>query len=327
MSDANVEAETASGTAIPGEIVPGSAEEAADFEARARELGWKDRSEFDRPPARWVDAKTFIERGESALPILKENLHRLENVVVPLRAENQELKAQISALGASVDHLRDLALNADRNAFERAKREFDTQKRNLETAIDDAAAKADVATVRTAREALATLQPPTPTIARQPQPDPRQAPGPSGPQVDPVEQSAVANFVASEKWFRTRDRDALNEGNAEASDFAGAAYTRVKRERPDLAPAAQLLEVKKAVSKRFPEIFANERAERPASVSAPSGGNGIRQSSSSGARWEDIPSADRTLAEKMIADVNKGRKDGKTFSKAEYATMYFKGQG
>lgn len=321
------------GTAIPGEIVPGSDAELASFEERARRLGWKDKHEFDRPPERWVDAKTFIERGETALPVLRENLHRIEGMLGASEARNRDLGAQVAALNASVDHLRELALNADRAAFDRAKREFEGQKRYLEAAIANGAAKADVDTVRRATEALTQLREPAPPKAV---PTPTTMPGvpgaaatppPTAPSVNPVEAAAVQAFVAGEKWFRSRERDAAGVGDMEATEFATSRYSTIQRTRPDLTPAEQLAEVKRSVQRRFPELFENPARAAAGAVAAPNGGTGSApRRADSERRWEDIPAADRAIAEKTIADVNKGRKDGKTFSKADYAAMYWKGQ-
>lgn len=66
------------------EQVQESATEQADqqqqlsIEDRARQQGWVSQDEFKGPPEKWSDAKTFVERGDRELPILRERLRKLE---------------------------------------------------------------------------------------------------------------------------------------------------------------------------------------------------------------------------------------------------------
>lgn len=47
-----------------------------NFEAEAREMGWTPEAEWkgDKKPAHFLDAKTFVERGETVIPILRKQL-------------------------------------------------------------------------------------------------------------------------------------------------------------------------------------------------------------------------------------------------------------
>jgi len=47
-------------------------------EERARKMGWAPKEEFRGDPERWVDAETFLDRGENIMPILKERLGKME---------------------------------------------------------------------------------------------------------------------------------------------------------------------------------------------------------------------------------------------------------
>ena len=46
---------------------------------RATRMGWTDKESYTGPAERWVDAKTFIERGETILPILKDRLRKQDD--------------------------------------------------------------------------------------------------------------------------------------------------------------------------------------------------------------------------------------------------------
>lgn len=289
-----------------------------EVEARARRLGWKDKHEFDRPPERWVDAQTYMERGEAALPVLRENFHRVESMLSAEQQQTRTLREDVAGLRTAFDHMAQMAHTSEQRAYERAKRDFQVEKRDLEERIDRSAAAADVQGARTAREALASLREPAPPQAPL-QPAAPRPPQPAGP--DPSELAAVRNFTARERWFKTPENP---NGNDEATEFAGARYSALQRSQPGLTHEERLERVRDAVQTRFAELFGNPAREAPARVASPSLGGAPSPRPGTGTRWEDIPAADRPAAEKMLTDVNRGRKDGKTFTKGEYAELYFK---
>lgn len=49
-----------------------------DIEDRARGLGWSPKDEFRGDEEKWVDAQTFVDKGESMIPIMKERMNMLE---------------------------------------------------------------------------------------------------------------------------------------------------------------------------------------------------------------------------------------------------------
>lgn len=59
--------------------------EERNFEAEASKMGWVPQEKFRGDPQRWVDAKTFVARGEEVLPIVKAQLRET-------RAELDEVK-------------------------------------------------------------------------------------------------------------------------------------------------------------------------------------------------------------------------------------------
>lgn len=101
-------------------------------EEKAKPQGWVPRESFRGDPAKWVDAETFVKRGENILPIVKE---RLDHVI----KENQEIKAAQKefleyhkktaerefnrALQAIEQRKLDAVQEADTDAYQRAQRE------------------------------------------------------------------------------------------------------------------------------------------------------------------------------------------------------------
>lgn len=61
-----------------------------DYEAEAKEDNWVPQDEWKGDPDKWVDAKTFVERGEKILPIVKSKLDKVEAELAEMRKTNQE---------------------------------------------------------------------------------------------------------------------------------------------------------------------------------------------------------------------------------------------
>lgn len=65
-----------------------------NFEQEAEKQGWRPKETFVEnggDEGKWVDAKTFVERGESSAPILKSRLEKLERRQVHLESVNESL--------------------------------------------------------------------------------------------------------------------------------------------------------------------------------------------------------------------------------------------
>lgn len=59
-------------------------------EDRALAMGWTPKGQFKGDPDKWVDAETFVKRGEEFLPFLKANNKRLEKELDSLRKTVKE---------------------------------------------------------------------------------------------------------------------------------------------------------------------------------------------------------------------------------------------
>lgn len=80
-------------------------DDAAVIEDRARHMGWVEKERFRGPEDKWVDAATFVKRGEEVLPIVQSQNRRLQEGIDNLRRElaaqirgNSELRESIGAL-------------------------------------------------------------------------------------------------------------------------------------------------------------------------------------------------------------------------------------
>jgi len=62
----------------------------AQIEAEALKMGWKPKEKFTGPEGKWVDAKTYVERGEQILPIVQSQLRKTREELAEVRKAAQE---------------------------------------------------------------------------------------------------------------------------------------------------------------------------------------------------------------------------------------------
>lgn len=114
--------------------------EVRDFEQEARAQGWKPQEEYQGE--NWVDAKTFVERGDKYVGIMKDKMSRLERKLQYQETLNQDFKKHIERQEAlhlkEMDNLikrlekeRTVAVtNGDGEAFARADAQLTEAKNN-----------------------------------------------------------------------------------------------------------------------------------------------------------------------------------------------------
>jgi len=122
----------------------GADEAQQQIEARARAMGWTEKSEFKGDPAKWRDAAEFVERGENLLPLVKAQNKRLEREVAELKQTTRELGDYLSkteqraydrALADLKQQRKEALAAGDGDAFDKADEQIEQLK-------SDAAAKA-----------------------------------------------------------------------------------------------------------------------------------------------------------------------------------------
>ena len=70
-----------------------SSDHSLDYDALASEIGWSPKEKFRGDPAKWVDAKTYYEKGEFVLPIVKKQREEAKKDAESLRKQLAELKS------------------------------------------------------------------------------------------------------------------------------------------------------------------------------------------------------------------------------------------
>lgn len=175
-------------------VVPGSHsnDTPPDYEALAREQGWRPKEQFKGAPENFVDAKTFYERGLIVWPLLK--------------AENQALRAEIDRV--RVDAQR--ALQVSEQSREREVAELKIELQQARLARKEAVKEGDGDNFEAAEARIKELE--SAIQASQPI-------KPSGPpQTDPQFQSWLNS--PEQTWFRDdEEAQAMAEGMVKLSRY------------------------------------------------------------------------------------------------------------
>lgn len=235
--------------------------EARDYDAEARAAGWRPKDEFKGEESRWVDAETFVKRGEEWAPYVRANTQRLEEAIKAARQENKELRKTVKDFA---DH----HTKVEQRAYERAVRDLLARQ-------DEAVQAGDVQEVRAITKEMADL-------AAEAAPG-RSTQHPNGWTPDYAE--AVEVFQEENPWFQkdkamTAFAIALDQELAEQ----GKSYS------------ARFKEIAKQIKEEFPHKFENPNRARAAAVGDGAPAAGRR----SGRSFSDLPPDAKAMCDRFI---------------------------
>jgi len=236
---------------------------ARDYESEARQQGWSEKEKWRGDPDKWIDAETFVRRGEEFLPIVQAQLRKE-------REANERKEREYAERLTRIESATNAAIKKQRETYERELKAIDAR---MAQAREDG--DADLVWRLSERKGELNAAPP-PTEPEQ-----------TGPQRIPE----VDQWIEQNPWFLT---------NPEAQAVAQAAATRAKQSGATVAQ--ELAAATDTVKRRFPELFpAERRTPAPASRAVDSGGSaapppGVKR----GKGWSDIPTADRQAMERAF---------------------------
>jgi archaellum component FlaC len=106
-------------------------DQAAEAEAQASDIGWVPKDEFRGDPAKWVDAKTFLDRGEQILPILRKTNEGLRNDLTSVRGQLTGVEKALKDAQETIEGLQEYHQDDIKQKVEQARRQL---LANLKTA-------------------------------------------------------------------------------------------------------------------------------------------------------------------------------------------------
>lgn len=277
--------------------VPEVSDEDKAYEDRARRMGWRPLEEYGGNKARWVDARTFVQRGETELPILRERFRKMDTELVSTQGQVKELTTKLQESAEVLTELRDLSRTSEDRAYRRAMAELQNRERQ-------AVREADEATYNQVQVEKAELVAPPAAPRREAAParPVEPAPAPAAIRPNPV----IEQWVAENSWYQ--------------SDHTLHMYARdmdviVERDHPGWEMSDKLAEVKRRVMAKFPEKFDNPRRVAPAAVAASS----APAPRPKGKTLKDLPPEARAAFVKF-------KKQMPNYTEKEYVDMYLQGE-
>lgn len=242
------------GTIIPGEDIP------VDYEAEASRLGWKPLDDFSGDPSRHVDAKTFYERGQELMPLLK--------------AQNKTLSKRLDAAEKSAKQAAEYFSKAEERAYARA-------IADIRAAQEAAVESGDLEAHRAASAKLDKLEAPQ-----------KQAKADT---ITPEQRAEdLADWNIDNKWYATNEA-ARTYADAQADLIYAKKGEGEFLTREDLDAVAA--KVKAKFSDKFPEDFGGEASKPKRSAVE---GVGARSTTQRGKSFNDLPPEAQRACDKWV---------------------------
>jgi hypothetical protein len=236
---------------------------------RARRLGWRPQEEYNGR-REWVPAEKFIETAENELPVLRENLRRLDNLYTK---DVGSLKNELTEVKQVLADFREFSTRAEQRAYEKAKRELE-EKRDV--AVAHADTETFKATQREIEELDKSVKPPKPEVEK--------------PKVDAPD-PAITSWIAENEWFTT---------DGELMAYAKAQDQFLMQAKPGMSVAERLAEVKNRTKKEYPDKFGNPRREQASSVAEPGAQTQTRKK---GKTYDDLPAEAKAACDKFVRTI------------------------
>ena len=279
-------------------------ENTPDVAARAREMGWIPEEEFYGDKSRWVDAETFVERGETVMPILQATNRKLREAQAALKRRVEELAAAQKQSEENVKALND-------SAVEMAKLQYTRALTNLKAQKAEALREGDHDAVVEVDEAIADLKAKGVPEARKPDARPANAVN------TPVDTKAI--YFA--EWAKEEGvREWLNVDTRKTA--MAAAITQELFQKEGISGKALLDRVKEEMEATFTQATRRALGDK---MEGSRGGAGTPSGRSGGKSWDALPSDVKEVANKQEARLvgpGKIHKDRASW-RASFVRQYF----
>lgn len=197
-----------------------------EAETKARSLGWRPKEEFNGDDDKYTDAKTFLDKANTNIPMLRENARKIEQ-------RNHRLEEQLKSMEEKLSALTKRADEADKAGYERAVREIEARQRK-------AVAEGDIDEYDNLQKQKENLN-----IRTVPQSEP------TNQGLSTSEQIAIQVFEANNPWYRADE---------ELADDMNGFLLGIKSKHPEM-PLSEVIErAKERTMKANPEKFSTNKA-------------------------------------------------------------------
>jgi hypothetical protein len=299
--------------AVQEEIKSEEAPPERNWESEARGMGWAPKESFKGDPQKWVDAKTYVERGEQFIPILQHTKRELQGRLNTFEEQNRDLQRRLELANKALDELKT-------ESHEQNLESAQEKKASLYSAIAAAREENDVVKELQLREQLDEVNEEIRAAKRQPSSSTATPASPPG--KDDAEawrrDPDMQHFLSENEWYgRDQERTGIALGYMN--------YLVTSPETKNLPLAEKLSRVAEKVNQLY-----GGRRTMPSKVEGGRTDGSGRGSGGGGKGYQDMPAAAKEQCDKQ-AQRFIGRPNGKGEVKykdidayrAEYARSYF----
>ena len=106
------------------------------IEERASAMGWSPQENFKGDPERWVDAETYVKRGEEFIPFLQADKRKLTQDVEALRGKLTQMEQTLKASSETIEALREYNTKENKKAVVEQRKEIVEQLKEARTEGD-----------------------------------------------------------------------------------------------------------------------------------------------------------------------------------------------
>jgi hypothetical protein len=266
------------------------------IEAKARVMGWRPKDEFtDRYPekaGKWVDAKSFVDRGDVSRGIMFERMQHIHDA-------NEKLRAKVQALENVAERIMDgtkAQLNAQEVQWGAERERLNSELEILREQRDDAIRAANPSLVKRIDTEIGRVEKVSATYDAAKE---QRKAVVSPPQLAPIPKE-VEEWVSANPWFKQNK----NMGGVAISAFQEA-------EDAGASVADCLVAAEDAVKKVFPSKFAPRSSPVYSGSPGRGGGDAPKDdlSSMSRAEREVFERAEKSYVAKGLGTKEKFRKE------------------
>jgi len=285
-------------------------QDSRSIEERARDMGWYPEEEFRGDKSKWVDAETYVRKGEEFIPFIKADKRRLEKQVQELQSKLSEQERLIRATNNALAQLEAANNEQTRANALKAKGEI---IQGIAEARKDGDVSKEIALTEQLDETNARIK----AAVKEP---PKQEPTTVVQTQEATQTPEFKQFLRDNPWFET---DPVMRA---ASVAISAELARAGRyDGLDINERYALMV--RETKKRF-NVRDNPRRDEEAAVGNPSGAaGGSAGAAATTMGYKDLPPEAKAACDKLASRFVGENKKHKTIEswRKEYSNTYFEG--
>jgi hypothetical protein len=269
----------------------------AEVQAEAEKMGWIPPTRYKGDAERFVDADTFMERGETVLPIVKKQLAKEREQTASLSGKVNELAAALNKANTAIAEIEERHTVATQKAVERARSELKAQLANASSSGDHEAVAeiTEQMTLLNSAETKAEVKKEEVKVEQQFQPHPE-----------------FVEWMGENPWF-SKDKKRTALALATASEMRDTGDTRLGRTFFDA--------VVDEMEKEYPTRSKVDKVESARNGSDEGAGRGARGGKTFASLPADAKAACRADAQDFVGPTKRYKTNADW--EAQYAKLYF----